>query len=482
MSDIKTALLWAREPVEWVRAMFEVNPTPQQKELLDGYAEPGAKVTVRSGHGTGKTGGLAWIILHFLTFMNVAHDPTCLNGDTKVACTAPSGHQLMDLLWPEVMKWLGKMRPPFASPFRQVGEEIRYLTGKTVAGKPEARVAVARTSRKENPEALQGFHATNLLFLIDEASGVPDEVYEVAEGALSTPMSKVIMTSNPTKVTGYFYNSHHGQMLDFKRLHFSCLDSPLVSQAYIDNMLKKYGENSPIYQVRVLGNFPKANANSLIAMEWVQQAYDREDMEAHGECVAALDVGRGGDPSALVIRKGRVYTKVLRWYTDDTMEIVGHVFDLWKDDAFETLYVDSVGVGGPVADRLRQKGVPTFDVNVAQSASFKGDKYMRLRDQLWWEMRDKFHDGVVSIARDACDPQMMEDFFAELTILEYGLTTTNKIKVESKDDLKKRLGKYGQSPNMADAAMMCEAAGAVGIRQGGGKAKKREVKRVVRHW
>lgn len=482
LRDMETALDWARNPVHWVEAMFGISPSSQQGEMLEAYAEPGAKVTIRSGHGTGKTAGLAWCTKHFLTFRNVAHDPQSILGDTKVACTAPSGHQLMDILWPEVLKWLGKMKAPFGAPFRVVGEEIRFLTGRQVGGKPEMHVAVARTSRKENPDALQGFHATNLLFLIDEGSGVPEEVYEVAQGALSTPMAKVVITGNPTKNTGFFAMSHKGNNPMWKRLHFSCVDSPHVSREYVDDMRRRYGENSPVFRVRVLGEFPDLNEKGLIALEWVESALGR-DMEPGGTAVAGLDVGRGGDPSSLVVERGGVFTKIFEWHTPDTMELVGNVYDLWRSGLFEEVYGDAIGVGGPVLDRLRQLGVPVWDVNVSETKSMDNAKrFMRLRDELWWKLRDRFHDGVVSIARDACDERLMEKFVGQLTVLEYDDTTGGKIKVEGKKELKSRLGQAGESPNMADAAMMCGAKGGSSRRRAQGLAKRREVRRVRSAW
>ena len=431
---------------------------------------------------TGKTGTLAWIIEHFLTFMNVAHDPSCLEGDTVIPCTAPTAHQLNDLLWPEVQKWLGKLRPPFASPFRIVGSEIRFLTGREVAGKPEMRVAKARTSRKENPDALQGFHATNLLFLLDEFYGIPDEVFEVAEGAMSTPGAKVIMTGNPTKVSGYAFKTQQPGAVGWKQLHFSCLDSPLVSREYCENMLARYGERSPVYRVRVLGEHPLQNEKGLISYEWVQAALDR-DIEPLGDRVAALDVGRGGDPSALVAKHGKVYTHVERWYESDTMALVGAVYKLWQAGMFERLFVDSIGVGGPVADRLRQMGVTVYDVNVAEMASRQigTQPGMRMRDELWWALRDRLHDGVAAISRTACDAKTMEDFMGELTVLEYDIVN-GKIKVEGKKEMKARLGKGAESPNMADAAMMCEADGVSVVKGRQGKARRKEVKKVARHW
>ena len=476
---------WARDPVVWAEETRDIRLTSQQKDLLWAYAEPGARVSCRSGHGTGKTTSLALSVEHFLTFMNVARDPGCILGDTKIACTAPTAHQLLDLLWPEVQKWLGRAPQWMSAPFRIVGPEIRYLTGREVAGRPEIRVAVARTSRKENPDALQGFHADNLMFLIDEAYGVPDEVFEVAEGALSTPGAKILMTGNPTKVTGYMWDSQQARVSHlWKQLHFSCLDSEIVDKAWCERMLERYGERSAVYRVRVLGEPPLQNERGLIAYEWVQSALDR-DMEPVGDKVAGLDVGRGGDPSALVVRHGSVYVKINRWYTSDTMEVVGSVFELWQDGLFDKLFVDTIGVGGPVADRLAQMGVPVVGVNVAEVSSRRmGDvQGVRLRDELWWGLRNRFHDGNVGVSRKAADERTLEEFAAELTCLEYDTTTAGKVKVEGKKEMKVRLGKGAESPNMADAAMMCEAHGGAYSRGAGrGKCKRREVQKVRRVW
>lgn len=166
------------------------------------------------------------------------------------------------------------------------------------------------------------------------------------------------------------------------------------------------------------------------------------------------------------------------------MELVGEVFKLWQGGLFETLYVDTIGVGGPVADRLRQMDVPVVDVNVSETAPRRVGTQpgMRLRDELWWHLRDELHDGVVAIARDACDERMMEEFKAELTVLEYDVTTSGKIKVEGKKEMKARIGRNAESPNMADAAMMCGAKGAAVHRGRAGTARRREVQKVRRVW
>ena len=123
---------------------------------------------------------------------------------------------------------------------------------------PEDAFAVRRTASKDNPEALQGFHAENLLFLIDEASGIPDIVFEVGMGALSTPGAKVVMAGNPTRTSGFFYDTHHSLRNRWHTMHVNCLDVPRA-QGHIDDIKAKYGEISNAYRVRVLGEFPTAD-------------------------------------------------------------------------------------------------------------------------------------------------------------------------------------------------------------------------------
>ena len=143
------------EPEYFVREVLGGEPTPQQLELLQAAGMPGSKVSVRSGHGTGKTTALAWLVLWFL----------CTRKNVKIPCTAPTQAQLRDVLWSEVAKWRDRMPEWWKEQVRVKADRVE------VAGAEKSQFAVARTAKPENPDALQGFHADNLLFIIDEASG-----------------------------------------------------------------------------------------------------------------------------------------------------------------------------------------------------------------------------------------------------------------------------------------------------------------------
>jgi hypothetical protein len=150
------------------------------------------RVSIRSGHGVGKTTLEAWLILWFmLTRQNC-----------KVPVAANSQDQLRDTIWPEIGKWHRQLPEPLKAMIDVQAERV------VVVQDPEGAFAVRRTASKDNPEALQGFHAEHLLFLIDEASGIPDIVFEVGMGALSTPGAKVVMAGNPTRNSGFFYDTH----------------------------------------------------------------------------------------------------------------------------------------------------------------------------------------------------------------------------------------------------------------------------------
>jgi hypothetical protein len=195
--------LWRARPLLYVQQRFGIAPTWQQAEILEAIAPPGAKVSVRSGHGIGKSSSAAWIVSWFLE----THDYA------KVPCTAPSSHQLRDILWGELSKW----RRAADERSAQRGDPPRFwlstlfkMTTNSLYD-PGAKDwgAFARTARKDAPESLQGFHGDHLLFVIDEGSAVPQEVFEAAEGALSGLENRLLMLGNPTRNSGTFHASHH---------------------------------------------------------------------------------------------------------------------------------------------------------------------------------------------------------------------------------------------------------------------------------
>src|SRR5262249_48609030 len=318
---------WRAAPVLYVQQRFGIAPTSQQARILTALVPPGAKVTVRSGHGIGKSSCAAWAVLWYLE----THDYA------KVPCTAPTAHQLRDILWGELSKW----RRHADEESRRRGDHpalylsaLFHLTQDRLADRTAPEwAATARTARKEAPEALQGFHAQHLLCVIDEASGIDEAIYEAAEGALSTPGARVLMLGNPTRNSGTFAASHKQNRGEYTALHFRSADSPLVDPGYRERLVRKWGEGSNVVRVRADGEFPKQADDVLISLELTEPCLTRERIPGVGKRRLGVDVARlGDDRTTLVLRQGRVVDQIQIFARQDTMVTVGcivAVVDLW---------------------------------------------------------------------------------------------------------------------------------------------------------
>jgi phage terminase large subunit len=432
----KTILAWREGgPALFAQEALGATPTEQQWEASRAIVKT-RRVSIRSGHGTGKSTFMAWCILWFL----------CCYFPCKVPATAPTSHQLEDVLWSEIAKWHRVLKDKFPA----LGDQFEWTAGAfRMKSAPNESFSVARTSRPERPEALQGFHSENILFLIDEASGVADNVFEVAEGALSTDGAFVVMAANPTRQSGYFFDSHHKMRGSWAALHWSGVDSPRVSREYIANMKKKYGERSPIYKVRVLGEFVGA-VDGVISLELCEAAKVREVAVIHSaKTVWGVDVARfGDDSSALAKRKGNVQLEpVKEWWGKDTMQLAGLIKAEWdatpKKERPVAINVDVIGIGAGVVDRLKELELPAVGVNVSESEAVNhGERqFNRLRDELWWKSREWLEAKDCKLCED-------EELIAELTTPTYTILSNGLIKVEGKPEMKARGVK---SPNRADA-------------------------------
>lgn len=464
----KTVERWASNPLDFVlEALFKtteadwkpwrpgtprpphppVGPEYWQGEFLRDVAkakiEGKRRFTVRAGHGVGKTSIESWLILWFVLF----------HRNLKVPVTANSQDQLRDVVWAEIARWHREL-PQFL-------RDLIEITAERVVVKadPEGSFAVARTARPEKPEALQGFHADTLAFFIEEASGIEDIIFETAGGALSSEDSWVFQFANPTRTSGYFHRSHHQNRATWRTYHVPCQASSRVSIAYATEIANEYGEQSNVYRVRVLGEFPLSEDDATIALGLVEAAVGRDVYGTDHAVVWGLDVARfGDDTTAIAKRRGNVLLEPIReWKKLDLMQTCGIVAREFRETPPErqpaAINVDVIGLGAGVVDRLRELGLPVRGVNVGESPSSRPDRYMRMRDELWWLMREWFETRAVTIPKD-------DGLIAELVGPKYKLESSGKIKIESKDDMKKRGIK---SPNKADALGLTFAGGDIKV-------------------
>lgn len=426
---------------------------PWQLEELEALDSGETKLSIRSGHGVGKTCFCAWVALHFLLFRD----------DVKIIVTSPSQKQMSDGLIPEIQKWINKL-PKWMSMQLEI-------TSERLTRKPNNKnnFISFRTARKENPEALAGVHAQSVLIIVDEASGVDEVIYETGQGALSTVGSIAVLIGNPTKPSGFFYKTHNELSDLWRTRKVSCMDSSRVSEDYIKSQERTYGRDSREFKVRVLGEFPDSGANAVIPRMYVESAQGRDIEPVRTGRVWGIDPGRGGDPSGFIDRSDNAIFDIDEFRLDDTMRLTGTIVSRWNTTPQSKrpvlIFVDAIGLGAGIADRLEELGLPVVAVNVAESASLS-DRYVRLRDELWFEARHWFETMQVTLPTKAENP-LVEKLTHELSSVESEYMSNGKLQVESKERMKRR---GVPSPNIADALCLTFAGGGAvvnGAKDGG---------------
>jgi len=432
---------YRKNPVLFVREVLNTAPDPWQIEFLNHIAASNRRISVRSGHGVGKSTAAAWAMLWYLF----------LRFPVKIVVTAPTSSQLYDALFAEVKRWV-KVLPQALQDQLEVKQDRIELKDANNEG-----FISARTSRAEQPEALQGVHSDNVMLVADEASGIPEQVFEAAAGSMSGHSAVTLLLGNPVRSSGFFFDTHNRLSQDWVTMRVSCEDSPRVSAAYIDEMKARYGEESNAYRIRVLGEFPRSDDDTVIPMELLEMAMARDVApSAHAPIVWGLDVARfGSDRSALCKRQGNAVLEPIKtWKNLDLMQLTGAVVAeyevLMPSQRPREILVDSIGLGAGVVDRLRELSLPARGINVAESPAM-GTTYRNLKAELWHKAKAWLE------ARDCWMPKD-ELLVAELATVRYSFTSSGKIQIEGKDEIRKR---GLASPDRADAFCLTFAGDAV---------------------
>ncbi len=426
-------------------------PDADQADILKSLAV-NTMTSVRSGHGVGKSAVEAWAVIWFLLTRPFP----------KIPCTAPTAHQLNDILWAELNKW--RRNNPLLEQELVWTHERLYLRGY-----PEEWFAVARTASK--PDALQGFHAEHVLYIIDEASGVDDLIFEPVLGALSTPGARLLMCGNPTKLQGFFYDSHNKNRGSYKTFHIDSRSSPRVSQEYIDTLINMYGEDSDIFRVRVAGDFPLQEDDVFIPLSLVEKSIMTEYSPRKNPFSVHIgaDIARFGNDKTVI---GYKVDEKVEFYRkrrgQDTMKTADDIIACgemlvrqYKLEDQIPVKVDDGGVGGGVVDRLRQMKkndpkrfwwldvVPVkFGQRIQHKYYHDSTTYMMATVKKLLSEKDE-EDG----SKKPCELILPDDndLVAQLSTRKYTMTENSKLRIESKKDVKKR----GQaSPDEADCVLL----------------------------
>ena len=438
---------YRNNPVLFVQEVLKQEPDPWQAELLNAVRSGERRCSVRSGHGVGKSTAASWIMLWYL----LTRFPV------KIVVTAPTSAQLFDALFSELKRWIGELPVALSTILDVKSDRVSHRAA------PSDAFISARTSRAETPESLQGIHSENVLLLVDEASAIPESVFEAAAGSMSGANACTILLGNPTRSSGFFFDTHHRQVADWWTRKVSCSDSPRVSEEYILEMATRYGAESNAYRVRVLGEFANRDDDTAIPLELVEAAMNREGVTVLEDepIVWGLDVARfGSNNSVLAKRQGRQLLSMRSWNNLDLMQLTGAVVAEYEAcpprQQPVSICIDSIGVGGGVVDRLRELQLPAIGINTSETPAMR-QTYLNLRAELWFKVKAWLEARDCSLPRD-------DNLLAELVSPKYKFTSSGKLQIEGKDSMKKR---GLQSPDMADAVCLTFAVEAATVLHGG---------------
>lgn len=443
--------LYRKDINQFAIDMFNFKADKWQKRFFKKVAKS-PRVAVKSGQGVGKTAATAIVLIWFLVCFPFA----------KVVATAPTGHQLNDVLWAEVAKWLIK------SPF--INSIIKWTKTKVyVTGKEEMWFAVARASNR--PENMQGFHEVNMLFIVDEASGVADDIIEAIRGTLSGENNKLVMLGNPTQVSGAFYDSFTSDRAQWDTLTVNSEDSPRTNKENIEALKAKYGPDSNVVRVRVYGEFPTQEDDVFISLTDIEQSINTDynlDDEVINSIDIGVDVARFGDDKTVISykvnKKVFIYKKYQGYNTvrtkKETLVLVRELMEKYKYKGIINIKVDDGGVGGGVTDMLREETGSNSEfpnISVLGVNFGKKIKHKHYADSTTY-MMSIVRDMISRIDHNG-NPKEVDlilpddnDLAGQLSCRKYGFEKgSTKQRVESKDDMKKR---GLSSPDTADSVLL----------------------------
>ena len=380
------------------------------------------KIAVASGNGIGKS-CLISIIIQW--FMSTRPHP-------QVVVMANTLPQLSNKTWRELAKWHKLM----------INKDWFTWTATKFYAKehPETWFAAATPWSEEHPEAISGTHERDVLILMDEASGIPDLVWEYIDPAMTTPGAVWIAFGNPTRNTGRFFECFNRFKHRWTHMQVDSRTCKKADKATIQNWIDDYGEDSDYVRVRVKGAFPRASDRQFIATDIVNQClkYEAKGYEFQPKLMG-VDVARfGDDQSCIVLRQGRKVTQIRKYRDMDVMRLARIVVDFANEERPDAIFIDAVGLGAGVVDAVRQLGISCIEVNAGSGDCHP--KYRNKRAEMWGEMRNWLKMG----AEIPDDKELIQD----LTAPEYTYTNTQRLQLERKVDMKKR---GLSSPDIGDA-------------------------------
>lgn len=429
--------------VEFITQKLGEHLWTKQREIADAITNH-RYVAVHSAHCTGKS----WLAARIIAWWIESHP----YGEAFALTTAPTYPQVRAILWRELNKAhrKGKLSGDMNLVDWSINGEL---------------VALGRKPSDYDEDAFQGIHNKYVLVAIDEACGIAEQLWVASSAIATNEYSKILAIGNPDNPLSHFaricqpYSGWHV-------IGISVFDSPnltgeavpeevkdnLVSQGWVEERKKEWGEDDPRYVSKVLGEFPEDLEHGVIPYSWVKACQAELPSNGSDRVELGFDVSAGGDDAVIRERVGMKAGRSWSYREPDTMVLTGKVVKIIKETGASAIKIDKIGIGQGVYDRLREvarqdpelKGCKIIGVCVAD-ASTRPSEFPKLRDEIWWMGRELCETGAWDLSE--IDNKVIRQLIAPV----WKPDSAGRVQVEKKDDTKKRIGR---STDDADALLL----------------------------
>jgi phage terminase large subunit len=459
---------YQNNPKLFIQEALDDNPRWfKQTEIIESVRD-NRNTYVKSCHGVGKTYTAKDVALWFL----YCHVPS------KVITTAPSWPQVEKLLWSEIN-----------NAHKTAKAKLGGSPLKTALNIDDEWFALGISPKIESDDdgsRMTGFHSPNMLIIFDEAPAVNAKLWEIKETLMTSEHVRFLAIGNPVVDSGHFFEGFRGgkvnainmlifdspnfqtnkvtskeDLLEISKLPFlqkeevlNKMINPfktLTNVRWAVDRLEKWGIDSPIFQARVLGEFPEKTEDTIISYSALERCKLTSPKVNQGK-ILGIDVARFGNDNTVFVGYNNGYQSVKKkWNGQNLVKTANEAKHLMKYDKYQRIVIDDTGLGGGVTDMLQefkeQEGLRTEIIPVNFAESSNDEDYDGIVTEMWWNAKDLIESQSINVTDEG-------ELFQELSNRKYKYTNKGKFKVESKDDYKKRTNK--ESPDEADAFILCQ--------------------------
>jgi hypothetical protein len=401
----------------FARGALQLQPYDWADAIFHDLDRRGAAVAVKACNGSGKTtvigaGAALWHASVFPRSLTIA--------------TAGVFRQVKEQLFPAIRSHAHKFRG-----WSFLETEVEAHNGSRIYG-----------FSTDEPGKFEGWHADNLLVIVDEAKSVPDSIFQAIERCQPT---RLLLLSSPGGCSGAFYHAFNERRKFFRQHTVTAAMCPHISQAWIAEQIEKYGEQHPLVRSMIFAEFMSMGEDgAVIPLVFVERCLAEPTVRCDGDVSAFCDFAAGGDENVLAVRRGNKVEIVAAWREQDTMRAIGQFIIHFRNQGLQAHQIsgDEGGLGIAVCDRLAESGWPINRVNNG-SPSSKPEAYANLAAEVWFEARTLIEQKKVILPND-------RELIAQLTSRRGWPDSKGRLVLEPKSDLRSR---NLPSPDRADAVL-----------------------------